>query len=97
MLPKEIFKIRTLKLARMNFKFPDLWNFVANSLTFKSLFQIPLIFQVFQVSGQPVQSFGEKSGQGQGNSRKSYGIFVPKTQGNHFTFLKQLFFRPILF
>ena len=37
--------------------FPDVWNSVANSLTFRGLFQISWLFQVFQVSGNPVFSF----------------------------------------
>ena len=56
MLPQKIIKIRTFNLAENEFqtkKFPDFWNSVANSLTFRGLFQIPWLFQVFQVSGNP--------------------------------------------
>ena len=56
-LPQKIFKIRIFNLAENEFqttKFPDFWNSVANSLTFRGLFQIPWLFQVFQVSGNPV-------------------------------------------
>ena len=38
MLPQKIFKIRIFNLAENEFqttKFPDFWNFVANSLTFQ--------------------------------------------------------------
>ena len=52
-------KLRCSTQLKMNFRnkipclFPDFWNSVANSLAFKSLFQIPWLFQVFQVSGNP--------------------------------------------
>ena len=49
----EIFKIKILKLAENEFyttKIPDFWNFVACSMTFRDLFQVPRLFQVFQVS-----------------------------------------------
>ena len=64
MLPQKIFKIRIFNLAEnkvQTTKFRDFWNSVANSLNFKGLFQIPGLFQVFQVfevSGNP--DMGEK-------------------------------------
>ena len=58
MLSQKIFEIRILRLARNEFhatKFPDFWNFVANSLTFKAnlstfggLFPIPWLSRFFR-------------------------------------------------
>ena len=44
--PHKIFKIRIFNLTEMNFR-------QQNSLTFGILSQIPWLFQVFQVSGNP--------------------------------------------
>ena len=52
----KIFKIRIFNLDENEFQttqFPDFWNSVTNSMTFRGLLQIPLLFQVFQVSGNP--------------------------------------------
>ena len=54
MLPQEIFKIMILKSDKNEFhvtKFLDFLNFVTNSLTFRGLFKIPRLFQVFKISG----------------------------------------------
>ena len=59
MLLQKIFKIRIFNLAENEFqttKFLDFWNSVANSLTFRGLFQISWLFQVFQVSGNLLQA-----------------------------------------
>ena len=72
MLAQKIFEIRIFNLPKNEFqttKFPDFWYSVANSLTFRGLFQIPRLFQVFQAfqdSGNPVlilnvYIFGEDS------------------------------------
>ena len=58
---KKNFRIRIFSLAGNEFQttkftsglFPDFWNSVANSLTFRGLFQIPWFFQAFQVGGNP--------------------------------------------